>query len=255
MRFARGLRYILLISLFLSVAPSHFAQSADKQKSAAGGVVTVTAPNAQGSNGSNIFVNISASDTTGQGITGFDARIRFNPAIVTFLGCSTTGTVFTSATVTCNLFPTPDVIAITMSQIPPVTGPGSILRLNFQVVGTFPQSSPLEFVLFTFNEGDPASTTVNGSIIVLGPTAANASISGVVRNADGRAIARARISIVDGNGFVRTAISNTFGYFTLYEVPAGQSYVLEVSAKGQTFPAQNISVVDNISGLVITAEP
>jgi len=219
-----------------------------------GAVITVTAPTVQTSTGMNIFVNIAATDTTGLGATGFDARIQFDPAIVTFQGCSVTGTIFSSANVFCNLFPTPDVIAVNVNGITPVTGAGSILRLNFQVIGTAGQSSPLNFVNFMFNEGDPASVTNNGAINLLNVTAADVSVSGRLLTNLGRPISRATVSLADTSGNIRSVQTNTLGYFRFEDVTVGESYVINATARGYRFTPMFLNLMDQVSDITMIAE-
>lgn len=73
-----------------------------------------------------------------------------------------------------------------------------------------------------------------------GPTAANVVVSGRVVRGDGRGIASARITISDGAGYQRMAITNPFGYYQFSDVQAGQTYVLSAGAKGYTFEPSSI---------------
>lgn len=251
----------LLLALVGAFAPSVMGSSLFSPSAANttlanhGGLITVTAPNVQTSTGMNIFVNIAATDTTGLGATGFDARIQFDPAVVTFQGCSLTGTIFSSSNVFCNLFPTPDTIAINVNGISAAAGAGSILRLSFQVIGTQGQSSPLNFVSFMFNEGDPASVTNNGSISLLPVTSAGVSVSGRLLTSSGRAVSRGTVSLSDGLGNVRRIQTNTLGYFRFDEVAVGETYVLSATARGYSFQARTLNVMDQISDVEIVAEP
>jgi hypothetical protein len=219
-----------------------------------GGLITVTAPTVQTSTGMNIVVSIAATDTTGLGVTGFNAYIRFDPAVVTFQGCSLTGTVFSAANAFCNPFPTPDVIAAQVNGTSAVSGAGSILRLNFLVIGTAGQSSPLNFVDFYFNEGDPASVTNNGIINLLNVTAAGVSVSGRLLTNLGRPVSRASVSMIDTSGNIRTAYTNTFGYFRFEDVTVGENYVINATAKGYRFTPMFLNLMDQVSDLTMIAE-
>lgn len=72
------------------------------------------------------------------------------------------------------------------------------------------------------------------------PTAANAIVSGRVSTALGTGISRARVSITDTEGTTRTFLTNSFGYYSIPDVQVGQTYVITVAAKGQTFLPPNI---------------
>lgn len=90
----------------------------------------------------------------------------------------------------------------------------------------------------------------------LAPSAANVTVSGRVADADGRAIRGALVSVTDSsNGTARTAQTNSFGYFTVSELPAGQTYIIEARAKSYRFAPQVLTVADDVSDVNFTAEP
>lgn len=87
------------------------------------------------------------------------------------------------------------------------------------------------------------------------PTAASVSVSGRVLSPQGRSITRARVYFTDVNGNTRTALTNAFGYFRFEDVQAGETYILGVRHKRWQFASMVITVNDEISDLIITAEP
>ncbi|MEQ1764466.1 MAG: choice-of-anchor Q domain-containing protein [Pyrinomonadaceae bacterium] len=82
-------------------------------------------------------------------------------------------------------------------------------------------------------------------------SAADATISGRVVTAQGRAISRATITVTDANGESKTVLSNTFGFFNVSELPTGQTYLVSVSARGYTFatPSYFVDLSDNVGDL------
>lgn len=94
----------------------------------------------------------------------------------------------------------------------------------------------------------------NANFTITGPTAASVSVSGRVV-ANGRGVSGARVELTDANGGVRSARTNLLGYFTVNDVPAGSTYVINVSAKRYSFAPQIISVNGNISGLAFLNQP
>ncbi|MCA1622624.1 MAG: carboxypeptidase-like regulatory domain-containing protein [Acidobacteria bacterium] len=64
-----------------------------------------------------------------------------------------------------------------------------------------------------------------------------------------------RDSVTDIEGQTRSVITNPFGYFRFEEVPVGETYIFTVSSKRYRFTPQVISVNDEISELIFTAEP
>ena len=67
------------------------------------------------------------------------------------------------------------------------------------------------------------------------PTAAVVTISGCVKTANGTGIRNASVSIRFPDGEIRTAKSGSYGFFQFTEIPAGEVYIISVSAKRFTF--------------------
>ncbi len=91
----------------------------------------------------------------------------------------------------------------------------------------------------------------------LAPTAAGVSVSGRVTTAEGRGINSARVSLTDQSGNVRTALTNSFGYYRFDAVDAGQTVVLSVTSKRYIFgdSTRVLSVQDELADIDFTAEP
>jgi hypothetical protein len=89
------------------------------------------------------------------------------------------------------------------------------------------------------------------------PTAAQASIAGRVTTADGMAIRNARI-VVTGNSLSepRTAVTGSFGYFSVDGLTAGETYVVTVNSQRYTFqvPSRVITLLDNVFDADFTAD-
>lgn len=66
-------------------------------------------------------------------------------------------------------------------------------------------------------------------------TAANGSISGVVKDGNGRGIPRVRITLTDMRGNRRAALTGSFGYYRFEEVETGETYVIEAQSKRYQF--------------------
>ncbi len=88
----------------------------------------------------------------------------------------------------------------------------------------------------------------------LAPTAANVGIAGRVYTPDGRGLRNAVVVLTDSSGVSRTALTSTFGYYRLFDIPAGQTYAISVSAKRYTFTARVVSVTDELTDLDFIAE-
>lgn len=92
-------------------------------------------------------------------------------------------------------------------------------------------------------------------IPALEPTAAHVSVSGRVITAIGFSIRNARVVLTGQNGFVRTAQTNSFGYYRLDDIPVGQTYVMEALAKSYSFTPRTINVTDELTDVDIVASP
>ena len=88
------------------------------------------------------------------------------------------------------------------------------------------------------------------SITAVAPTASDATISGRVTDAYGRAISSAAISVQDITGVPKFVYTNTFGYYSVKGLDVGQTYILSVSARRYTFtnPTMLINLGDNVEG-------
>lgn len=90
------------------------------------------------------------------------------------------------------------------------------------------------------------------------PTAGDAVISGRLRTAGGRGIAKTYLTL-SGGGLAQplTAMSNAFGFYSFPGVPAGEVYVLTVGSGRSRFtePVRVIDLLDDLSDIDFIAEP
>jgi hypothetical protein len=132
----------------------------------------------------------------------------------------------------------------------------------FRVAGGTPFRFNTDGVTFLVN---PAANTftVNGLETFsdwtagnpLAPTAAHVRISGRVLTAEGYAIRNARVTVIDQNGIAHNAITNTFGHYYLDDLEVGPTYLMNVSAKQYRFVVRPVSLLSEMSGFDIYAEP
>lgn len=89
------------------------------------------------------------------------------------------------------------------------------------------------------------------------PTAAMVAISGRVLTAETRGISKARVTLTNANGVVRSILTNPFGNFRFDDVEAGQTYIISVKSKRYQFAneTQVVFVSDEITGLDFNALP
>jgi DNA/RNA endonuclease YhcR with UshA esterase domain len=97
-----------------------------------------------------------------------------------------------------------------------------------------------------------------GSINILGPTAASVKVGGrVTFGSKGRGIQKAKITLTNAVGEMRTAMSNTFGYYNFAGVPAGETYIITAASKQLRFTPENlvINVLEDMSDVNFTSQP
>lgn len=86
--------------------------------------------------------------------------------------------------------------------------------------------------------------------------AASVGVTGQVINAQGRGIARARITINDGSSNQRTVMTNPFGYYRFDNVASNVSYTFTVGSKSYRFNNPSVLFVgSSITGFNFTALP
>ena len=84
-------------------------------------------------------------------------------------------------------------------------------------------------------------------------TAAGVSVAGRVLTPEGRGVRGAIITLDDGSGKSYRAVTNTFGYFRIADVPAGTGVVLTASARGHNFESRFIDASADVADLLIVA--
>jgi CSLREA domain-containing protein len=81
----------------------------------------------------------------------------------------------------------------------------------------------------------------------LAPTAAGVTISGRVLDPKGNGVIRAKVSITDSQGNVRTAQTNSFGRYSFEGVAVGETYIISVFAKAYQYDPQVVTVTDELA--------
>jgi Carboxypeptidase regulatory-like domain len=104
-----------------------------------------------------------------------------------------------------------------------------------------------------YKTGAPVTLQVQGpsSAVATQPV----SVGGRVMTSPGQGMNRARVSISDGNGFVRTTLTNAFGYYNFENITPGVTYTLNIKTRLYVFASQTIQVNDNLSGVDFLPEP
>ena len=82
----------------------------------------------------------------------------------------------------------------------------------------------------------------------LTPTSGNVSISGRVLDGSGRGLRNALVSFTDpSSGKVRSAITNSFGYYGFSNISSGSTLVVSVSARRYAYTSRVVQAFDNLT--------
>ena len=131
-------------------------------------------------------------------------------------------------------------------------GSTRIARVRFHVLdGAASGTSRVDFDSSVING---VTADVNGMLLTAnyegGDVSVSASrgvtVSGRVTGSDGRGIRGATVTIVDGDGFARTATTSAFGYYVFDEVPTGSS-TISVASRQYRFAPRTVVVGDNLA--------
>lgn len=89
----------------------------------------------------------------------------------------------------------------------------------------------------------------------LAPTAAAVVVGGRILTASGLGIRNVSVKIAFPSGEVRSTLSSSFGYYRFTDIPAGDIYVITVTAKKYSFadPTQIRSVQDDLQDVDFVA--
>ena len=125
---------------------------------------------------------------------------------------------------------------------------GQTIRIRFRTLVTSALEGPGQVEIDNVRFNAPA---------VLNPSSAEASVGGQVTTSGGSGISGVNITLSDASGVSRTAITNSFGYYSFTEVPTGQTYMLTVSKKGYIFPdsPRAVNVQDDLTDVNFIASP
>lgn len=200
--------------------------------------ITVTLPTKQDPPGPTT-IPITVGDTTGQGVGAYAFDISFNPSVLQpqVTPYDTTGTMSSGWTITANTATSGHLILNAFSTSD-LTGQGTLLNLKFNVVGGAGAQTPLTWVHFTFNEGTPGDTDINGQFTVGAPTAASASISGQIVTSAGQPLSGTTV-IVTGGARVLKTISDSEGRYRVEDAEVGRLYTVTPGRANYTFsPAE-----------------
>lgn len=138
-------------------------QSRQTEK-AAKEVVTVTASaNESAAEKAAFTVNLTAMETTGAGILGYQFELLYDAAVIEpqAASCDMSETMSREMTAICRVSET-GVLKVVVFGTKPMSGMGRLLKLKFNVIGATGWTSPMRIENFIFNEDSPQEVTIDG---------------------------------------------------------------------------------------------
>lgn len=79
------------------------------------------------------------------------------------------------------------------------------------------------------------------------PTAASVTVGGKVKTPDGRGLRNAFVTLTNMRGEICRVSTSAFGYWRISDVPAGETYIINVLSKRYQFAPQIIFITEDIS--------
>jgi hypothetical protein len=148
--------------------------------------------------------------------------------------------------------------AFTVSDNFATKGPYTLTSITCSVLGTGGSTTapniPAGAIGITLQYGDTVTCTFgNGAV-----TAANVSVSGRVTDVLGNPVTRTVVTIQSAaTGQIRTAQTNSFGYYRVDELPVGEFYLMAVWNRKYTFDPSTrfIELSDSVEGVDFMALP
>ncbi len=261
-----GLQRCLLVAAIL--AGSVLTPGQARRESAVTSPVHITAPTLISPAPATIVVPITVSDITGDGIIAFQFHLLYDPAIINptgpNFGCSTAGTISGTAgmSATCNVAPgDAGRLQVAVSGANAITGSGTVFKLTFV---THPSAQFNTFSLLTFQNvffynlgGEFANVPHNGRITLIGPTAAEVSVSGRILNPEGRGVTNATVTVSGGSlAAPRVVSTGRSGGYSFAGLTAGETYVITAVARRYAFasPTRVVTMFDNLTDVDFVAE-
>jgi len=141
-------------------AGSDLTTPAEKAAKEEGGMVTASANESAGEETA-MTLDLMAAETTGAGVLGYQFDVLYNAAVIEpqAIGCDVSDTLSSGMTAVCRVSET-GVLKVVVFGATPLTGSGTMLKLNFKAVGARDSTSGLSIENFMFNEGMPNAVTV-----------------------------------------------------------------------------------------------
>ncbi len=219
-------------------------------------ILNVSAPTTNTTSGANFLIPVTCGNTTGLGVVSFQFDLIFDPAVIV----PQMNPIQTFGTISDGMLPTYNVVGgntlkVVFFTTTARTGAGTLFFFKFTAVGPIGSTSPLTWVNFMWNEGNPGALASPGQVHIVGPTAAGASLGGRVLSAFGQPVGKALVSVTDTHGNRFVSRSSPFGYFHFPDLPTGETYMVSVDSHAYRFGERVITLSGDLLELDLIADP
>lgn len=168
----KKLSYFVIIMLSLAgISPAQRPVNGNiRQATATVSVVTLSAPTTSVEPGADFTVPATVSDTTDLGIIAYQFELHFDPAVIMprANAVEVAGTISSRLSAVYNPN-TPGILRVAVYGAYPLSGAGNLINIKFTAIGAAGSLSPLMWVNFMFNEGNPGVSAANGLVGVVAP--------------------------------------------------------------------------------------
>ncbi len=215
--------------------------------------LVATAPRVDARAGETVVVPITVGDTTGRGISAYQFELLYDPEVLepAAEAFDVAGSLSDGYAVVVNAKESGRMIVVVYGTRQ-LAGQGSLLSLRFNAIGPVGSTSRLEWSQLLFNEGEIPFRSEDGLVSVA--AADEKVIRGRVLSADGNAISRTKVVIVDTTGNLRTSTTSSFGHFEFGGLTLGETYTVRVDSKRYRFAPQTISLTSNVAEVQLIAQ-
>jgi len=134
-------------------------------------ILNVWMPEIETASTDSIIIPIYTDDVSDLGIFSFYTKISFNHLVLEAEEITTSGTICENWGILTSNLTNPGEIIISMFGTEELTGNGTLLNIDFDIIGDEGSSSELTFDFFIFNDGIPEVTISDGMIFIGTPVA------------------------------------------------------------------------------------
>ncbi len=156
----------MIFSYSYDIATQHHEPNGSR-----GGItITVSIPDTVfGMPGDTVNIPVNTEDLTGLGVLSFEFTLSCDSTIITGIGVDTSGTLLSGTNWSWEYNVIGDAFSVAMAGADTLAGSGALIKLIFAVSpdAQSGDESPLHFVDFMFNEGDPPVVTQDGVFVVI----------------------------------------------------------------------------------------